>query len=99
MDDERILKAIADCNPNLPLEPNDERFVNVDDIRGFALRQRVLRLLRAAETGGQFGKVAVVGHRGSGKSTELNRTQEELKQHGYETLWASVNENLDPRDI
>src|SRR5688572_13749117 len=99
MNDDAILRAIADCNPNLPLEPNDEKFVNVDDIRGFELRQRILRLLRAAETGERFGKVAVAGHRGTGKSTELNRAQEELKQNGYETLWASVNENLDPRDI
>src|SRR5258707_5053762 len=99
MNDDTILKAIADCNPNLPLEPEDPRFVNLDDIRGFALRSRILRLLGAAETGEQFAKIAVAGHRGTGKSTELNRAQEELKQNGYLTLWASVNENLDPRDI
>src|SRR5438105_3975660 len=99
MNDDLILKAISDCNPNQPLEPNDPRFVNLDDIRGFELRKRILRLLRAAETGQQFAKIAVAGHRGTGKSTELNRTQEELKNNGYLTLWASVNENLDPRDI
>jgi hypothetical protein len=99
MNDDLILKAIADCNPNLPLEPGDPRFVNLDDIRGFELRSRILRLLKAAEAGQQFAKVAVAGHRGTGKSTELNRVQEELKNHGYLTLWASVNENLDPREI
>ncbi len=99
MDDPRILKAISDCNPNLPLEPDDPRFVNVDDIRGFELRKRILRLLQAAETGQQFAKIAVAGHRGSGKSTELNRATAELRDQGYLTLWASVNENLDPKDI
>lgn len=99
MSEEAILRAIADCNPNLPLEPGDPKFINLDDIRGFALRSRILRLLRAAETGDRFAKIAVAGHRGTGKSTELNRAQKELKDNGYETLWASVNENLDPRDI
>lgn len=99
MNDNPILKAIANCNPNLPLEPHDPKFVDLDDIRGFALRKRILRLVQAAETDRQFAKIAVAGHRGAGKSTELNRTQEELKQNAYITLWASVNENLDPRDI
>jgi hypothetical protein len=29
----------------------------------------------------------------------LNRAQEELAENGYVILWASVNENLDPKDI
>lgn len=94
-----ILKALADVNPNLPLEPNDPRFVDLDQVRGFALRDRVSRLLGAEETRDGFAKIAVAGHRGSGKSTELNRVFDELEKKGYEVLLAEVNKNLDPNEI
>lgn len=94
-----VLAALADCNPNQPLEPGDPRFVDLDDIRGIALRTYLLKLLRASDAARRYAKVAVAGHRGSGKSTELNRAQAQLKDDGYFTLWASVNENLDPKEI
>jgi hypothetical protein len=94
-----ILAALANSNPNLPLEPGDPRFVDLDDIRGLALRKQLLRLLKAADTDQSYAKVAVAGHRGAGKSTELNRAQAELEKNGYAILWASVNENLDPKEI
>ncbi len=94
-----ILEAIAACDPNRPLQPDDRRFINLDAIRGFALRQRILKLLHASEVERQFLKVAVAGGRGCGKSTELNRTGKQLRESGYAVLWASVNENLDPRNI
>jgi hypothetical protein len=99
MSDDPILKALADCNPNEALQPDDPRFVDVDDIRGRPLRKYVLKLLQSADSAERYAKLAVVGHRGSGKSTELNRAEAELKENGYVTLWASVNENLDPREI
>src|ERR1700736_4618685 len=99
MSPDPILVALANCNPNQPLEPSDHRFVDLDDIRGFALRKYLLKLLRAADADERYAKVAVAGHRGSGKSTELNRAQVELNHNGYVTLWASVNENLDPKEI
>ena len=64
-----------------------------------ALRKYLSKLLRAADADHRYAKVAVAGNRGAGKSTELNRAQAELQANGYETLWASVNENLDPREI
>jgi hypothetical protein len=94
-----ILKALADCNPNEALQPDDRRFVDVDDVRGRPLRKYVVKLLQSADSAQRYAKLAVVGHRGSGKSTELNRADAELQENGYVTLWASVNENLDPREI
>jgi hypothetical protein len=99
MSPDPILVALNNCNPNQPLEPGDPRFVDLDDIRGLALREYLSKLLRAADSDERFEKVAVAGHRGSGKSTELNRAQAELVQNSYVTLWASVNENLDPKEI
>ena len=94
-----IQEALADCNPNLPLEPGDKRYVDLDDLRGVPLRKSILKKLRAADTRQLYAKIAVAGHRGSGKSTEISRAQKELVEQGYITLWASVNENLDPKDI
>ena len=99
MSPDPILRALADCNPNEALKPTDPRFVDLDDIRGLPLRQYLSKLLRAADSAERYEKVAVAGNRGSGKSTELNRAQAELVENGYVTLWASVNENLDPKDI
>src|ERR1017187_3972781 len=99
MSPDLILRALANCNPNEALEPTDPRFVDLDDIRGQALRKYLLKLLRAADSVEHYEKVAVAGNRGSGKSTELSRAETELHENGYETLWASVNENLDPKEI
>src|SRR2546425_8099291 len=94
-----ILKALSNCNPNEALTPDDPRFIDLDDIRGPALRKKLLKLLRAADTVHAYAKVAVAGHRGSGKSTELNRARLDLENSGYVWLWASVNESLDPKEI
>ena len=94
-----ILRALADCNPNEALKPDDPRFVDLDDIRGQALRKYLLKSLEAADLAERYEQVAVAGNRGSGKSTELNRAQAVLQENGYETLWAAVNENLDPKEI
>jgi len=95
-----IALALSKCNPNAALEPDDERFVDFDSIRGFTLRQRLSRLLAAAGANpDQYVHAAVAGHRGSGKSTELNRAFAELRDANYLVLGASVNENLDPHDI
>ena len=99
MSQDPILRALANCNPNEALEPTDPRFVDLDDIRGQALRKYLLKLLRAADSVEHYEKVAVAGNRGSGKSTALNRAETELQENGYVTLWASVNENLDPKEI
>ncbi len=99
MQPDPLLKALSDVDPNMPLEPGDPRFEDFDAIRGIELRGRISKLLKAAEIGGKYAKIVVAGHRGSGKSTELNRVYEDLKDKGYVVLWASVNLNLDPKDI
>ena len=99
MQPDPILKALSDVDPNMPLEPGDPRFEDFDAIRGIELRGRISKLLKAAEIGEKYAKIVVAGHRGSGKSTELNRVYEDLKDKDYVVLWASVNVNLDPKDI
>jgi hypothetical protein len=38
MSPDPLLTALANCNPNEALEPTDPRFIDLDDIRGMALR-------------------------------------------------------------
>ena len=101
MSDDPILRALANCDPNEPLEPSDPRFVDFDTIRGFALRKRLSRLLDAAAQSPhvQYVQVAVAGHRGAGKSTELNRVQADLVESGYCTMRAAVDDILDRENI
>jgi len=67
-----ILKALAGCDPNEALKPDDPRFIDLDDIRGTPLRMVLRRLLQASDCRLNYAKLVVAGHRGSGKSTELN---------------------------
>ena len=101
MPDDPILRALANCDPNEPLEPSDPRFVDFDEIRGFTLRKRLSRLLDAAAQPPhvQYVQVAVAGHRGAGKSTELNRVQADLVESGYCTMRAAVDDILDRENI
>ena len=94
-----ILQALADVDPNMPLLPDDRRYEDFDAIRGGPLRSKISKLMRASEIEDKYAKIAVAGHRGSGKSTELNRVYKDLEGEGYVVLWASVNMNLDPKDI
>ena len=78
MQPDPLLKALSDVDPNMPLEPGDPRFEDFDAIRGIELRGRISKLLKAAEIGDKFAKIVVAGHRGSGKSTELNRDRKSV---------------------
>ena len=94
-----ILEAIARCDPEEPLEPGDPRWVNFDAVRGIALQSRIGKLLSAAETAHKYEHIALAGHRGSGKSTELNRVIDDALSRGYLTIYAGVTEAVDPNEI
>jgi hypothetical protein len=97
MIEEAVLEALRKSDPNEALPPGDPRYYNFDSIRGSSLKERLLLLLRSSER--QFLHVAVAGHRGAGKSTELNRIEESLRDQGYCVLSAAVDMVLDPNDI
>ena len=62
-----------------PLAPEDPRYVDLRGGRGTTdLRQMRIHLEDQDADDNQFGKVAFVGHRGSGKSTELLRLERDL---------------------
>ncbi|MBL8233342.1 MAG: hypothetical protein JNL98_32900 [Bryobacterales bacterium] len=96
---DEILRALNRCNPNEALRPGDDRFVDLDDIRGIAVQSKMMRLLEAADGGDKYAHIAFAGHRGGGKSTELFRVIERARDQGYVTLYAGVTEEIDPDEL
>ena len=77
----RTLQQVAAVTDLRPLEPGDWRYVDISRGRQTAaLRQVQVRLEDAAATADSLGfvKIALTGHRGCGKSTELLRLEHEL---------------------
>ncbi len=94
-----IIEAIGRCNPEEPLGPGDPRWHDFDPVRGTNLHTSISRLLRGAEAEKKHSHIALAGHRGCGKSTELNRVKAEALAEGYLPLYALVNELADPNEI
>lgn len=99
MIDERIEKAIGRCNPDEPLQPEDPRWHNFDQVRHVTLHRNIHRLLRGATADGRYSHIALAGHRGCGKSSELNRVIAATRADGYLPLYTVVNKDADPNEI
>lgn len=73
------LSAVAAQTVVEPLDPGDPRYVDLRAGRATTdLRQMQIHLEDQNADENLFGKIAFVGHRGSGKSTELLRLEHEL---------------------
>ncbi|HRQ38685.1 MAG TPA: AAA family ATPase [Chloroflexota bacterium] len=94
-----LIEAIGKCDPEEPLSPGDPRWQNFDPVRGSNLHKRISRRLRSAESAHKHSHIALSGHRGCGKSTELNRIMDQARQDGYLPLYCVVNEMADPNEV
>ena len=77
----RTLQEVAAVMDLRPLEPGDWRYADISKgRRSSALRHLRVRLEDSAAAGDALGfvKVALTGHRGCGKSTELLRVEHDL---------------------
>ena len=99
MAEDALIQAIGRCDPDEPLQPEDSRWQNFDAVRGTALQLRISRRLRGAEANHNYSHIALAGHRGCGKSTELARVRAEAEAEGYRTLYSVVNKDTDPNEI
>ena len=90
-----IIEAIGRCDPDEALAPNDPRWYDFDPVRGTNLRTSISRLLQGADSEKKYSHIALAGHRGCGKSTELNRIKAEALAQGYLPLYALVNERYE----
>ncbi|WP_417914432.1 hypothetical protein [Candidatus Electronema sp. JM] len=83
------------CNPDKPLPPDDKRYVDLTENRGVKqIAKTVTRRIKRSEADVRV-KLLFTGHRGSGKTTELLRLQQELEDNQFFTIYMDVEEMLD----
>jgi energy-coupling factor transporter ATP-binding protein EcfA2 len=87
------------CHPEIPLEPNDSRYVDLTAVRGGQnLATVIARRIRRTPFP-QFHKQLITGHRGCGKSTELKQLQAKLQEEKLFTVYFDVENVLDLGDL
>ncbi len=94
------------CEPNEALQPDDTRYVNCDDVRGDNLVQAYVRSLRRADPAKPEVKL-FAGHRGVGKTCELNRIKASLEKPSsaenpyrpFQVIYMDATEKLDLNDL
>ena len=83
-----------------PLAGGDPRWVDFKEIRGTDVQERLKRLLIKPESArGLFSHITFAGHRGCGKSTELLRVGEVLRENRFFVVYCQANEELDITDL
>jgi hypothetical protein len=103
-----ITRLYQACDPSQPLEPDDPRYVNCDDVRGNNIVQKIARGIRRAGSKDPLVR-PFAGHRGVGKTSELNRLRAELQrpvgQGGpasapeFQVIQFDVTDTLDVNDL
>ncbi|MEN6337700.1 MAG: hypothetical protein ABFE01_25890 [Phycisphaerales bacterium] len=101
-----ITRLFRACEPNEALQPGDVRYVNCDDVRGENLVQTYVRSLRRANPAKPEVKL-FAGHRGVGKTCELNRVKASLERpqsadhphRPFRVIYMDATEKLDLNDL
>jgi hypothetical protein len=101
-----ITRLFRACEPNEALQPDDTRYVNCDDVRGDNLVQTYVRSLRRADPAKPEVKL-FAGHRGVGKTCELNRIKAALERpqsaenphRPFRVIYMDATEKLDLNDL
>lgn len=90
------LKAVyRACNPNVPLESDDTRYVDLSEVRGtHNIVNDISKRINFCDEG-QFHQQLFTGHRGSGKTTELLRLKTELEKQKFFVIYLDAGEQLD----
>ncbi len=87
------------CHPEVPLEADDPRYVDLHHTRGgINLAQTVANRIRRTRSP-HFHQQLITGHRGDGKSTELKRLAASLQEQKFFAVYLDVEEVLDLADI
>jgi hypothetical protein len=83
-----------------PLPGGDKRWVDLQSSRGADVQERFKRLLiKPPSARDAFSHITFAGHRGCGKSTELLRVSDTLRQNRFFIVYSQANEELDITDI
>ncbi len=94
-----VEQAWRACNPDLPLSPNDDRYVDLSTVRGET--QKIITSIKRSinRSENMHGKFLVSGHRGCGKSTELLRLKQNLIKEEYFCVYIDIEKMFDLGDI
>jgi dsDNA-binding SOS-regulon protein len=100
-------EAYVVCNPDVPLQSDDPRYVDFTLVRGGTnLAETVVRRIQRIDLSAQrslsqprFLKPLITGHRGCGKSTELLRVKLALEQAGYFVVYFDSIKEIDINDV
>ena len=76
-----------------PLEPLDDRYTDLSKARGTRDLRKLRQYFENAASNQQWACAAFIGHRGSGKSTELKRLEGELSER-FTPLHLEVDQSL-----
>jgi len=91
--------AYGAVDPDVPLEPGDPRYVDLNSARGDeCLPALIARRVRRTPDY-SWHRQLVTGHRSSGKSTELKCLQGLLDDVRFLTVYLDVEETLDLADV
>lgn len=91
----RTLRELrAQSRQLLPLDATDNRRVDLNAVRGKDIRRRFAEIFEerdldgpAVPGGNDFVYIAYAGHRGSGKTTELNLVRKDLEEQGHFVIY------------
>jgi len=95
---EKLLKDLTDAfNPFYPLPAGDPQYVDCREVRGDD--NITVDLGRHIQRSQQMTCQLYAGHRGAGKSTELLRLEQYLKEQGYFVVYFAADEqDINPED-
>lgn len=95
-----LKSAYVECNPDAPLKANDDRYIDLANVRGedqafvTEITKAIIMSLPEGDAPSQsFYQQLVTGHRGCGKSTELLRLKARLEKQKLLVVYFDV-ENL-----
>ena len=95
---EALRQAMAQCDPDVELQPSDPRWVDFASMRGDT-HKRLLDKLKSSRAANKFAHIAYLGHRGCGKSTELNTLVRDAQAQGFMPLKATVTDAFDENEF
>ncbi|ALG69152.1 hypothetical protein [Beggiatoa leptomitoformis] len=89
------------CHPDIPLQADDPRYINLADARGgqnFA-EELAQQIDWSQDIAPPYYQRLFTGHRGCGKTTELLLLQKKLQRLAFFVIYVDVEEMLDLDDI
>lgn len=94
----RSFRAIVhNCDKDVPLLSGDSRFVDLSPGRGDQVTEMIVRDI-CDQYVGAFTHIALVSHRGAGKSTEIHQIESRTAER-FQSIYIEATVEMDPNQI